>query len=209
MLRAVLAIVPVRGRDGKHRLDGLLTPDERARLVGAMLADVLAACAEAQRVRATLVVTPEPAVAPPGVDVLEDEGVGHAEAVERALADPRARNGALVVMADCPLVTPSALDALAEAADPIALVRAPDGGMNAIAVRTADAVRPAFGVPGAAEATLERVRAAGLGARVVDEPTLSFDVDHPPDVWKLRESGRESRARAALEAILPPTAGLL
>jgi 2-phospho-L-lactate guanylyltransferase (CobY/MobA/RfbA family) len=81
--------------------------------------------------------------------------------------------------------------------------------MNAIAVEAPIVVRPAFGVPGAADATIKRARTAGLGARVVDEPTLAFDVDHPPDVWKLRESGRASRARASLEAILPPTAGLL
>jgi 2-phospho-L-lactate/phosphoenolpyruvate guanylyltransferase len=209
MLSAVLAIVPVRGRDGKHRLDGFLDADERARLVEAMLADVLAACAGARSVERTLVVTPDPTVAPDGIDVLEDDGVGHAPAVESALDDPRARAGALVVMADCPLVTPAALDVLAEAAAPLALVPANDGGVNALALRPADAVRPLFGVPGAARETLARARAAGVEAAVLEEPALSFDVDRPADVWKLRESAADSRAREALTTILPPTAGLL
>jgi 2-phospho-L-lactate guanylyltransferase len=209
MLSAVLAIVPVRGRNGKHRLDGFLGADERARLVEAMLADVLAACAGARSVRRTLVVTPDRAVAPDGVDVLEDDGIGHAPAVERALADARARDGALVVMADCPLATSTALDALADAAAPLALVPATDGGVNALALRPADAVRPLFGVPAAAQETVRRARAAGLEATVLDEPALSFDVDRPADVWKLRESDADSRAREALTTILPPTAGLL
>ena len=205
----MLAIVPVRGRDGKRRLASLLSPDERARLVEAMLDDVVAACVDARSVDEILVVTPEPGVAPDGVEVLEDEGAGHAAAVERALADPRARGGALVVMADCPLATGPALDMLAAATGPLALVSTADGGMNAVALRVPGDVELAFGTPEAARTTLERARAAGVEAVAVDEPVLAFDVDHPADVWRLRESGVESRARAALEAILPPTAGLL
>lgn len=209
MLGDVLAIVPVRGRDGKHRLDGFLSPDERARLVEAMLADVVAACADASSVDAVLVVTPEPEVVPPGVEVLEDDGSGHAAAVERALADARAGDGALVVMGDCPLVTADALDLLVAAARPVALVPTPDGGMNAVALRSPAAVTPAFGVTGAARETMARAEAAGVDAVVVEDAALAFDVDHPADVWKLRESRAPSRARETLERILPPTGGLL
>lgn len=205
----MLAIVPVRGRDGKHRLGGFLSSEERARLVEAMLTDVVAACEKARSVTGILVVTPEPGLAPDGVDVLVDEGVGHPQAVERALAHGRAREGALVVMGDCPLATAEALDGLAAAADPVALAPATDGGMNAIALRPGDAILPALGLPDAADATLRRARQAGVDATVVEDPALAFDVDHPADVWKLREGERPSHARAALEAILPPTGGLL
>jgi 2-phospho-L-lactate/phosphoenolpyruvate guanylyltransferase len=208
MLDRVLAIVPVRGREGKHRLDGFLSPDERARLVEAMLADVVEACDEARSVREILVVTPEPAVVPAGANVLEDDGSGHPAAIERALGDARARNGVLVVMADCPLATGEALDALASAARPVALVAAADGGMNALALRAPVALEPAFGVPGAAQETLERAGTAGIAAAVVEEPGLAFDVDHPADVWKLRQSTVRTRAHDALAGILPPTGGL-
>jgi 2-phospho-L-lactate/phosphoenolpyruvate guanylyltransferase len=204
----VLAIVPVRGRDGKSRLDGFLAPDERSQLVEAMLADVLAACDRATNVDGVLVVTPDPASVPDDVAILVDEGAGHEEAVAYALMDERARGGALVVMADCPLVSPDALDRLAQAAEPVSLAPARDGGMNALALDAPDAVDPVFGVPGAAEETVRRARLRAVEPVVLDEPGLAFDVDEPSDVWELREHGQGTRAHEVLELILPPTGGL-
>jgi 2-phospho-L-lactate guanylyltransferase len=209
MLLAMLAIVPVKGRGGKSRLDGFLTHDERSRLVQAMLADVLAACADANEVGSILVVTPDPTIACEGADVLADPGVGHADAVRRALADPRARSGALVVMGDCPLASAASLDRLARAAQPVAVAPASDGGLNALALREVGALEPAFGVPEAAAQTVERAHAAGLEAAVLDDPGLAFDVDNPPDIWRLREYDHATRSHEALAAILPPTGGLV
>jgi 2-phospho-L-lactate/phosphoenolpyruvate guanylyltransferase len=183
MLSCVLAIVPVKGLEGaKSRLAPLLAPEERAALVRRMLADVLAACAESNAVRRTLVVTPEPGLAPTGVDVLVDAGEGHAAAVGLALADTRASGGALVVMADCPLATADALDRLAAAARPAALAPALDGGLNALALRDPSAFEPVFGVPDAARLTMARARAAGFDPAVLDEPGLALDVDEPGDL---------------------------
>ncbi len=200
----VLAIVPVKGRDGKHRLDDLLSPDQRTRLVEAMLADVLAACEAARSVTATLVVTPDRTIVPDGVDVLTDDGTGHAAAIARALADERAHGGALVVMADCPLVRAESLDRLAESANPLALVPANDGGMNAVALRGPVSFAPAFGVPDAAGVTAGRARAAGLEPVVVDDVTLAFDVDTAADVRKLCHHAERSSARTAVAALLAP-----
>jgi 2-phospho-L-lactate/phosphoenolpyruvate guanylyltransferase len=179
----VLAVVPVKGLNGaKTRLVPLLSPGERAELVRAMLAAVLAACAESESVTRTLVVTPEPELAPVSVEVLLDPGSGHAAAVASALADRRAANGALVIMADCPLATGGSLDRLARAAAPVALVRALDGGLNALALTSPSLFEPLFGVPDAALRTVERARAAGIEPAVVDEPLLAFDVDRPADL---------------------------
>jgi 2-phospho-L-lactate guanylyltransferase len=204
----VLAVVPVKGPNGKSRLDGFLSADERARLVEAMLTDVLAACERAGAVTEILVVTPDAALAPDGVDVLIDDGRGHAPAIARALSDLRARAGALVVMADCPLASAAALDALAAAAHPVALAPAADGGVNALALRDLPAFEPAFGMRDAAAITLERARSAGTDAALVDDPRLAFDVDEPADVWKLRERGEGTKAHEVLELILPATGGL-
>ncbi len=205
----MLAIVPVKGHDGKTRLDGVLSPEERARLVEAMLADVLGACQAAAATSRVLVVTPEPDITPDGIEVLVDEGTGHADAIAHALADERARSGALVIMGDCPLVTAESLDRLAQHADPVALAPADDGGMNAIALRAPLTFRPAFGVANATAVTIARAREAGIEPAVVDDPGLAFDVDNPPDVWKLRQHERRGRAHAALAEMLPPTGGLL
>ncbi|MGH3062607.1 MAG: 2-phospho-L-lactate guanylyltransferase, partial [Gaiellaceae bacterium] len=87
----MLAIVPVKGLDGaKTRLAPLLAEPDRARLVVEMLDRVLAACREAGAIERTLLVTPDPVLVRDGVEILVDAGTGHADAVELALADPRA-----------------------------------------------------------------------------------------------------------------------
>lgn len=176
----VLAVVPVKGRDGaKTRLAPLLEPEERTRLVLDMLERVLGACAAAESITGTLLVTPDPGFAPAGLDVLQDAGTGHADAVALALRDGRARAGALVVMADCPLVRPESLDALVEAAAPLALVPSRDGGVNALALRAVGGFVPPFGVP--VEETVGAARAAGLEPVILDDPLLALDVDRPAD----------------------------
>jgi len=176
----VLAIVPVKGRDGaKTRLAPLLQPEERTQLVLDMLERVLGACAAAESITGTLLVTPDPGFTPAGVEILRDGGTGHADAIALGLRDKRAREGVLVVMADCPLVRPESLDALAEAATPLALAPSRDGGVNALALRAANGFLPSFGVP--VEKTLAAARAAGLEAAVVDDPLLALDVDRPED----------------------------
>ena len=186
MLDRVLAIVPVKGLDGaKTRLAPLLAPTERAAVVRWMLQQVLGACAASEAVHRTLVVTPQPALAPAEVEVLVDRDEGHAAALAAALADRRASPGALVVMADCPLVTAEALDRLAGAAQPVALAPARDGGLNALALRDPTLLEPVFGVPHAARLTAERVRAAGFEPVVLEDRAFADDVDTPSDLRKL------------------------
>jgi 2-phospho-L-lactate guanylyltransferase (CobY/MobA/RfbA family) len=120
------------------------------------------------------------------VEVLTDAGTGHADAIALALADPRAAGGALVVMGDCPLVTAASLDALAEAARPLALAPARDGGVNALAIAHLNGFLPRFGVPVAA--ALAEARAAGLEPVVLDDPMLALDIDRPDDYELLLSS---------------------
>lgn len=183
----MLAIVPFKGLDGaKTRLAEALGDEERAALALQMLARVLAACESTASIRRTLLVTPDPSASAHGVDVLLDQGTGHADAIDLALADPRAQEGALVVMADCPLVTSESLDALARAARPLALAPARDGGVNALALSPVNGFRPRFGV--SFEVTLAEAHAVGLEATVVDDPALALDVDRPEDYERLLAS---------------------
>lgn len=166
-----------------------------------MLADVVAACNRARHVEEVVVVSPDPRLAPPGTATLRDPGRGHAAAIAQALASCR-RPGALVVMADCPLVRPETLDALCEGARPVALAPAQDGGTNALALRPPDAVEPAFGLPRGAALTVERARALGYEATVVDDPGLALDVDVPEDARRVLELGHGTRTHALLDRVL-------
>ena len=177
----MLAIVPVKGLDGaKTRLAPLLSPDERARLVVEMLDRVLSACAEADAIERTLLVTPDPGLAPRGRRGARGRRHGARGCARAALADPRAADGALVVMADCPLVD-RRVAGRARDGGPAAGARPRPGRrrQRARALAPLNGFRPRFGVP--AETTVAEARAAGLEPVVVDDPALALDVDRPED----------------------------
>jgi 2-phospho-L-lactate guanylyltransferase len=197
----VLAIIPVNEPTGaKRRLGRLLTPEQRTDLVRAMLEDVVAACLATRRIGGVLVVTPEPLLAPTGAGVLVDAGCGHAEAIRAGLA--RAGDAALVIMADCPLVRPEALDRLAAAARPVAIAPASDGGTNALALRPADAVEPAFGQRDGASIVAARARALGYEPATIEDEGFALDIDTPRDVERLLEVGAGTRTHALLTSLL-------
>jgi 2-phospho-L-lactate guanylyltransferase len=170
----------MKGRDGvKTRLASLLRPEERTRLVLDMLERVLEACAQAEAITETLLVTADRSFTAGQIETLHDAGTGHPDAIAAALRDPRARAGVLVVMADCPLARGESLDALAAAARPLALAPSRDGGVNAIALRAVNGLVPRFGVP--VEEMAAAARARGIEPTLVHDPHLSLDVDRPED----------------------------
>ena len=197
----MLAIIPVNRPTGaKRRLAELLSEGQRAALVRVMLQDVVDACHAAREIDSILVVTPEPSLAPTGVRVLEDPGLGHGEAI--ALGLSLATEAAIVVMADCPLVRPEALDRLARAAEPVAIAPAQDGGTNALALRPPHSVEPAFGEAGGAEIVAARARALGYEPAIVEDEGFAVDVDTPDDVERLLAIGEGTRTHAFLHAVL-------
>jgi 2-phospho-L-lactate guanylyltransferase len=208
MLSPLLAIIPVNSpTSAKRRLASLLRAELRAGLVKAMLGDVIEACRESRAVERILVVTPDPALAPPEVEVLVDAGRGHAAAVTVALAQCRAE-GALVVMADCPLVRPETLDLLCDSAHPVAVAPAQDGGTNAIALRPPDILEPAFGVLDGSAVVVQRAERLGVHVAVVDDPLLALDVDRPEDVERVLDLGSGTGTGAFLRHALAAPAQL-
>ena len=202
----MLAIVPVNSpSSGKQRLRSLLSAPLRAELVQAMLADVLDACKQARSVDRIVVVTPERALAPDDVEVLTDAGRGHAAAIAAALAWS-GNEDALVVMADCPLVRPGTIDLLFDCARPVALAPAQDGGTNALVLRPADAIEPAFGVRRGAAVLAKRAERLGVELAIVHDPLLALDVDRPEDVERVLDLGQGTRTHALLSRELDASA---
>jgi len=157
-------VIPYRG-DAKRRLPAPI----RAAAAVAMLGDVVSAALEVGRV---LVVTDDPAVVPPGVEVMPDPGDGLGAAVAAGLA--RVEGHALVVNADLPCATPAAIAKLAAAG--LALVEAEDGTTNALSLPDVSVFAPLYG-PGSAA----RFRARAPFATAVI-PELVRDVDTGEDL---------------------------
>src|SRR5919201_2426496 len=135
-------VIPFAGLEGKTRLH--TTARTRRELSLGMLGDVLAA---ATAVADTVVVTADQEGAALarslGAKVVDDTGGGQGAAVSAALErlDPGV---ILIVNADLPCATPADLRALLAAAP--ALVAARDGTTNALALLTAAAFAPLYGL---------------------------------------------------------------
>lgn len=182
-------IVPVQALTAaKSRLGDVLSDEDRAALVLAMLGDVLEAVRAAHE-GPLLVVTPdeqyEPAAAVARATLLIDAGVGYNEAVRLALAseEVEAAGAAAVIPADHARAQAgdvrAALDALAR--HEVVVAPSLDGGTGLLGLRPPGAIEPAYG-PGSAT-THERVaREARRSVAVLRLASLERDVDTVADL---------------------------
>jgi 2-phospho-L-lactate guanylyltransferase len=187
------AVIAVRGGpDAKSRLADRLNAEQRAALVDAMLADMLATLVLCPSIARVHVTTPTPSVAHlaacRGASVIQDSG---ADELNGAFARARLRIAAetpgavaLLLPGDLPRLQPADIEACAAAAGPGRLVLAPadaDGGTSALAAPAEIALPLAFG-PGSFGKHLAGARSAGLKAQVIRAEGLAFDIDRPADL---------------------------
>jgi 2-phospho-L-lactate guanylyltransferase len=213
------AVLPVkRFRAAKRRLGDALEPRARARLLEAMLEDVLAALERSNLVERVIVVSGErraervamraaKRMTTP-IEVLRDPAdPGHSEAATLGVVRAKALGAACAALlpGDCPLLDPAELDE--------ALGRAREGrvgvigdrhgtGTNGLVLAPPDSISPAFG-PGSRARHLELAADRGLEGAVEELPSLALDLDTPDDLQALR-----SRL-AADPAAAPRTAAAL
>ncbi len=153
-----------------------------------MLGDVVAAALE---VGSVLVVTDDPVVVPPDVEVVPDPGGGLGAAVAFGLG--QVDGHALIVNADLPCATSRALARLATSG--LALVQAEDGTTNALSLPDPSVFAPLYG-PGSAA----RFR-AHAPFRTIAIPELEADVDTAEDLDRYaRLLGPRTRSLLAVTA---------
>jgi 2-phospho-L-lactate guanylyltransferase len=191
------ALVPIRGLEtAKTRLGGDLDAEERRDLVVDLLRRTLVATRDAHRIAGTIVVTMDPVAAGMARDhraiglVERAPGLNEAITAARSVAVARGATAVLVLPADLPAVSASAVDALVEAAESVAftssrglvaLVTDQHGsGTNALLVSPPGRIDPRFG-PGSRD--LHRAATAAAGGTLVElEGPLALDVDTPDDL---------------------------
>lgn len=193
-MNCVAVVTAKRFGQAKQRLAGSIDEAMRLDLVAAMLADVLEAIADSRMVKATIVVTGEPAAASlarsAGAEVVEDpEDASHSEAAVLG-ADRAVEMGAdcvVLLPGDCPLLDPRELDHLLTGLpDPFVTI-VPDRhgtGTNALALVPPGVIRPAFG-EGSCERHQQIARDADVPHAVEEIPTLGLDLDTPADIVAL------------------------
>lgn len=205
-----VTLIPANRLDrAKGRLAELLTPAERARLALATLETVIAAARPVSR-RVAVLTADETVTATatslgcnvvresPELDGLNGQIQGAVEALDHP-AD------LLILHADLPLATSTALSDLVASAPPlpsVTIVRSGDGGTNALLLRPSKGFAYAYG-RGSAALHLAAAERLGYGTALHASSSLTLDLDMPADVRAFlaaRGSG-ETRAGRVLAEI--------
>lgn len=204
----IFALIPVKRLAlAKQRLAGVLNAEGRAALTLAMLADVLSALSRVEELDRVAVVGSDASVAETAErysaqfipEPLGTRGLNDAiQAAIEAVAGPG--DAALILPADLPTIKREDVQRLIqEAPTPgIAVVRAVDGGTNALLLRPAGVITPAFG-RGSAHRHLVRALKAGVAACEMVLPSLVHDLDNPADLrWAAEALTLGEKTRALL-----------
>jgi 2-phospho-L-lactate/phosphoenolpyruvate guanylyltransferase len=210
------AILPVkRFGAAKQRLLEALDRRQRAKLVRAMLADVLEALTAAELVETVIVVTGDSRAERLAlrqaqrtatlIEVLrEPRDGGHSEAATLGIVRAKALGADCVVLlpGDCPLLEAGELDDALEGQRPGRVAVIPDRhgtGTNGLILSPPDAIGPAFG-PGSRERHADRATRAGFELAIEELPSLALDLDTPADLAALSQALGTDPARAPATA---------
>lgn len=199
-MRQFIVIIPIRGlHGGKSRLARQLHADQRADLIASMAAQVIGAVADSGIADAIVVVSREVDLLqqlPVGVERTHllhqpDHSIGLIAAIDLGRRDAirRQANNLLVLSADLPLVTPSAVAMFARRAEGIDVSLVSDRaglGTNALLLQGESTVAR-FGFHfGRDSRNVHRAEALRLGfghaEQVIDEIALDLDT---PDDWAM------------------------
>jgi 2-phospho-L-lactate guanylyltransferase len=185
------ALVPVKRLAlAKQRLAPLLSAEERVRLAGAMLSDVLAALGATPGIADIVLVSDDPLAARlaapfAALIVPDDDAPGLNDAIRRGLARLDARtDSVMIVPADIPFATADEFAAVVAALRHYPVVLSPaaaDGGTNALALRRPDSIAPQFGADSFRRHQMAAA-AASLACGIIHGDGLGRDIDRPEDL---------------------------
>lgn len=194
-----VAVVPINALgQAKSRLAGILTPEQRRRLVFWMAERVLRTVMLSDAAERILVVSPDAdaldwAAARGAIPIHQHGGRLNAGLFQARRAALRAGAEALLVLlGDLPLLTADELrDFVALGPGDAVVALASDRhhvGTNGMLLYPADAIPFAFGRASFGR-HLELAAAAGITPHIFTSPGLAFDVDEPDDILALRLRG--------------------
>jgi 2-phospho-L-lactate/phosphoenolpyruvate guanylyltransferase len=181
-------MIPLKRLDhAKLRLTPAFGAEERRALMRRMI-DHVAATARDAEVGPVVIASSDPeaelVAASLGVSWVSDGARPWNDGLIHARAQLRPAPSAILYLAgDLPNLTRAEVVELSSRLEAMTVVvgRAHDGGTNALGVRPADAIDPAFGVPASAGVHADRARQAGLALVLLDLPGVAFDIDTPED----------------------------
>lgn len=204
------ALIPIKNmNESKHRLESILSPNERRDLSEAMLEDVLTtvmAVPEFEKVAvATMCPTAKIISMRHGASVFstgQDEGQTAAVAQATAAFEAEGITSMLMLPGDVPLVTPEEIHRVLEihgSAPAMTIVPARDEqGSNCIVLSPPTATNLRFG-SNSYFPHLDAARKLSLDLRTPKLPGIGLDIDTPEDLMELCRQPLQTRAQEYLE----------
>jgi 2-phospho-L-lactate/phosphoenolpyruvate guanylyltransferase len=200
-----VAVVPVKSlSEAKHRLSTKLSPEERRRLVLAMLKDVLQAIQNSDVFSEILVVSPEETLENEtgnvAVQFVKQKGSGLNAAIRQIsgkLSNSHATS-MTTILADLPLTGPKDFEEVAKISrENPRVVLAPSltGGTNVIAMSPPRVIPNSYGRWSYSK-HLRAGQKLGVSVYSISNSRLSFDVDTIRDLSTLRRLDPAGRTRA-------------
>lgn len=197
----IWAIIPVKPPlQSKRRLAHLLSPEERAGLIGGFLEGMLAELRQVAGLAELLIVSRDPAVGAVArrhdVVLLEEQrpfGLNSAVTQAAAWAGARGASGVLILPVDLPFLRAAdiqqMLDALPPAPALLLAADARDQGTNGLLVTPPDPFTFHYG-PNSLQKHLQEAREREMASRVLHCPGLQFDLDTEAD-WQIYQRARQ------------------
>jgi 2-phospho-L-lactate guanylyltransferase len=207
---SVFAVIPVKGfSESKSRLSDLFSSEDRARLVMAMLRDVVRSVSASKVVAKAVVISTDSEIlelaCSLGLEAIEEVGSGLNNAVEQA-TDWCVANGGdsvLVLPSDVPLIEcedVTRLVMIGSARNSIAISPSGDGGTNALMRSPPNVIPPRFG-PKSFSRHIEEALNRGVVVNFYRSPRLALDIDSEEDLRSLRKSPNETMTCRLLEEL--------
>ena len=200
------AVIPVKGLvESKSRLSRCLSPQDKKRLILALLEDVLIAATESQVFSRVLVVSPDPNVEKeanlPHGTFLHQEGQGLNAGIRQStlFAMREKASSVAVLLADIPMLEPRDLKELysvGDTAQKIVLAPSLKGGTNVMVREPPSIIEPAYG-RWSFSTHLRAAQKAGFAVYSISNPRLSFDVDNLEDLIAIARKDPRGKTRTA------------
>jgi 2-phospho-L-lactate guanylyltransferase len=192
------ALIPVKGFErGKSRLAEVLEPEQREAFSRELFEHVVRVLQASPSVDGVAVVSDSPTVRDHaeslGLVALEDaqNPRGLADVVDQALhmLEARGATSTLVCMSDLPELEVGDIESVARELDEADVVLVPDflqRGTNVIATQPPSVLPSCLGHEDSLRRHRERARELGLTVSIQLRNGISFDVDHPNDLARMR-----------------------
>ena len=200
------AIIPVKGLvESKSRLARSLSPQDKKKLIIALLEDVLAAVKESQLFSRVLVVSPDINVEKeanlPAGTFLHQEAQGLNAGIQQStlFALREKASSVTVLLADIPLLEPRDLKELYSVGgigEKVVLAPSLKGGTNVMLREPPNLIAPAYG-RWSFSTHLRAAQKTGLAVYSISNPRLSFDVDTLEDLIAIARRDPRGKTRTA------------